>query len=116
MDGAEDSRTYCTYRRYSDFHDLDLRLREILTEEDYKNFNLDLPGRTLFKDLKSEFISQRASLLNNYLLAFSNLAHSRRFLFPILEEFLSDDIYKNKKKAIQKRVDSLVTPFKESFH
>lgn len=33
-------------------------------------------------------------------------------MFPLLEEFLSEDVYTNKKKAIQKKVDSLVTPFK----
>ena len=73
---------------------------------------MTLPSRTLFRDLKNEFLSTRAALLNEYLSTFSKLAHERRYVFPLLEEFLSEDVYTNKKKAIQKKVDSLVTPFK----
>ena len=93
MSGSDDSKTYWTYRRYSDFHDIDIRLREVLGESD---FPLELPkkeefgrhrsgfqinsrfglfsgcgfvnfSKTLFRDLKNEFLQQRAELLNDYL-------------------------------------------------
>ena len=101
MNGAEDSRTYCTYRRYSDFHDMDIRIRELLGQDDYKLSSLTLPSKTLFRDLKNEFLPTRAELLNEYISTFSKIAHGRRFIFPLLEEFLSQDPYTNKKKAIQ---------------
>ena len=45
MSGSDDSKTYWTYRRYSDFHDIDIRLREALGETD---FPLELPKKELF--------------------------------------------------------------------
>ena len=45
MSGSDDSKTYWTYRRYSDFHDIDIRLREVLGETD---FPLELPKKELF--------------------------------------------------------------------
>ena len=35
-------------------------------------------------------------------------------IFHILEDFLSIDMYINRKKTIQKRVDSIVSPFKKA--
>ena len=45
MSGSDDSKTYWTYRRYSDFHDIDIRLREVLGESD---FPLELPKKEKF--------------------------------------------------------------------
>ena len=45
MSGSDDSKTYWTYRRYSDFHDIDIRLREVLGEAD---FPLELPKKEKF--------------------------------------------------------------------
>ena len=45
MSGSDDSKTYWTYRRYSDFHDIDIRLREVLGETD---FPLELPKKEWF--------------------------------------------------------------------
>ena len=52
--------------------------------------------------------------LDNYLQRFVASAHTNRYLFPILEEFLVNDVYLNKKKQIQKRMDSLVSPLKNA--
>ena len=41
------------------------------------------------------------------------MAHEKRFLFNILEDFLSIEMYTNRKKSIHKKVDSLVSPFKK---
>ena len=112
MSGScDDTKTYWTYRRYSDFHDVDLRLREALGED---NFPLELPKKTLFRDLKNEFLTERSALLNDYLQHFVQIAHERRMIFHILEDFLSIDMYINRKKTIQKRVDSIVSPFKKA--
>ena len=45
--------------------------------------------------------------------SFVRLAHEKRFLFNILEDFLSIEMYTNRKKSIHKKVDSLVSPFKK---
>ena len=42
------------------------------------------------------------------------MAHERRMVFHILEDFLSIEMYVNRKKTIQKRVDSIVSPFKKA--
>ncbi|CAG5105470.1 Oidioi.mRNA.OKI2018_I69.chr1.g2154.t1.cds [Oikopleura dioica] len=47
--GTDDSESYSIFRRFSDFHDLDLRLREMLPDADYKKMNLQLPNKTLFR-------------------------------------------------------------------
>ena len=88
-----------------------LRLREALGED---NFPLELPKKTLFRDLKNEFLAERSALLNDYLQQFVQIAHERRMIFHILEDFLSIDMYINRKKTIQKRVDSIVSPFKKA--
>ena len=46
-------------------------------------------------------------LLNEYLSDLIRLAHEKRFIFHILEDFLSMEMYTNRKKAITKKVDSL---------
>ena len=47
--GTDDSESYSILRRFSDFHDLDLRLREMLQDADFKKMNLQLPSKTLFR-------------------------------------------------------------------
>jgi len=47
--GTDDSESYSILRRFSDFHDLDLRLREMLQDTDFKKMNLQLPSKTLFR-------------------------------------------------------------------
>ena len=60
-----------------------------------------------------EFAVDWQSKVSTQKVSFVRLAHEKRFLFNILEDFLSIEMYTNRKKSIHKKVDSLVSPFKK---
>ena len=99
--GKEDS--WSTFRRYREFYDLHCSLKE-----NGSNLgNLRLPGKTLFKDLKEEFLERRRSELNQYLSSLLEISHPVKAM-ECLHTFLDEKAYHRNSRSFARKVDTMM--------
>ncbi|KAJ8377202.1 hypothetical protein AAFF_G00264970 [Aldrovandia affinis] len=93
-DGSEDS--WKTYRRYSDFHDLHMRITEQKT----------------FNNMDREFLERRKKDLNTYLQLLLNpeMGKACPALTSYINHFLENKAYSKGKGDFARKMDTFVTP------
>uniref|UniRef100_A0A8C4PWW2 Sorting nexin 13 n=1 Tax=Eptatretus burgeri TaxID=7764 RepID=A0A8C4PWW2_EPTBU len=102
-----------TFRRYSDFHDLHMRITE-----QFENFasKLRLPGKKTFNNMDKEFLDKRKKELNTYLqvLLVAETLHNHPGLLTTILEFLENKAYNRGKGEFARKMDTLVNPLRTS--
>lgn len=113
--GEEDEEIWDVYRRYSDFHDLQMIMSEKLI-----NFHgPSLPPKTVFRVLQDDqFLEKRKKALDNYLQTLLNpqLWEQYRGAREFVMKFLAPGMWAKHKSDLARKVDSLVNPFKAVGH
>ncbi|XP_078454061.1 sorting nexin-13 [Lampetra fluviatilis] len=110
-DGSQDS--WDTFRRYSDFNDLHMRITEQF--ENLAN-SLKMPGKKTFKNMEKEFLERRKKELNKYLQEILNaeVIKAHPGLSTIVFVFLENKPYNRGKGDFARKMDTLVNPLRNS--
>ncbi|RDD40439.1 Sorting nexin-13 [Trichoplax sp. H2] len=101
------------YRRYSDFHDLHMQLKEKLGGK----LSISLPGkRTFGNNLDKAFLESRRRKLDLYLkgIVDPEFMNMHKSLIVIIASFLEPGSYNKEKNNILRKMDTFVTPFRDS--
>eukprot|EP00118_Oscarella_pearsei_P015128 m.134307 g.134307 ORF g.134307 m.134307 type:complete len:917 (+) comp38138_c0_seq2:45-2795(+) len=109
--GKGDPDIWMVPRRYSDFHDLHLVLKD-----KFGILDLNFPGKRPFKSLNREFLEKRRSALNDFIHEILNpdfLAHHSGVL-KTMEYFLNKGEYFKEKGELARKVDTIVGPLKRT--
>ncbi|XP_065840378.1 LOW QUALITY PROTEIN: sorting nexin-13-like [Oscarella lobularis] len=109
--GSGDPDIWVVPRRYSDFHDLHLVLKE-----KFGILDLNFPGKRPFKSLNKDFLEKRRKALHDYvqvLLDAEFLAHHSGVL-RAMEYFLNKGEYFKEKGEFARKIDTIVGPLKRS--
>ncbi|CAH3124187.1 unnamed protein product [Pocillopora meandrina] len=111
---SEGTKSWTVFRRYSDFDDLHLHLKE--------KFGLIpsllLPGKRTFHNLDKKFLEKRRIALDTYL---QNLLSTETLglhlgMFEIANNFLIPGPYAREKGQFARKVDTLVAPIRHVSH
>nr|XP_018666665.1 sorting nexin-13 isoform X1 [Ciona intestinalis] len=92
-----------TFRRYREFYDLHLSLKENGSNLSTIRF----PGRTFFKDLKEDFLERRRTELNQYLSSVLSLEHCGKAM-ECLHTFLDAKAYQKNPRTFASKMDSMM--------
>ena len=109
---SEGSSNWIVCRRYSDFHDLHLKLKE-----KYPSLqDLTLPGKKTFGNMDRSFIEKRRLALEGYLLFLMSVEvlDANLGLYELVKGFLEPGEYYKGRSSITRKMDSLVQPIKSS--
>ncbi|XP_070564761.1 sorting nexin-13-like [Ptychodera flava] len=100
------------YRRYSDFHDLHM----VLKEKFESLFGLSLPGKKAFNNTSKSFLEKRTKQLNSYLqtLLCHDVLSNNPGMLGVLVHFLEPGVYNKGKGQFARKMDTLVNPLKNS--
>ena len=106
------SRNWVVMRRYSDYHDLHMQLREKFPSLLW----LTLPAKKTFGNFEEEFIEKRRNLLEDYLqpLLDTNLLAENLGMFELVAGFLEQGDYYKGKSLLSRKMDHIVNPMKTS--
>ncbi|XP_064647759.1 sorting nexin-13-like isoform X2 [Lineus longissimus] len=109
-DGSEE--VWNVYRRYSDFHDLHLSIKERYDELS----TLTFPGKKAFNNMNKEFLERRRKDLDGYLqtLLHPKIVASTPGLQDFLAQFLDPVAWEKGKSEFVRKMDTLVNPLKNS--
>ncbi|XP_065667120.1 sorting nexin-13 isoform X3 [Hydra vulgaris] len=109
---SEGSRNWTVIRRYSDFHDFHMQLRE-----KYESLHwLQLPVKKKFGNMDQDFIDKRKYALENYLqpLLDTTLLAENPGLFELVVGFLEQGEYYPGKSAMARKIDHIINPLQNS--
>jgi len=98
------SEKWDTFRRYREFNDLHQNLKENGCNMTYLRF----PSKTLFKDLKEEFLEKRRNELNVYLEVLLNMEHLDDKCQEIVHTFLDAKAYQKTNRTFASKFDSVM--------
>lgn len=104
--------TWDVYRRYSDFHDLNMIL-----QDKYDSLSgLILPSKRAFDNMNKEFLEKRKVALNTYLqtLLSPNLLNTHRGLIDMVYQFLEHMQWEREKSDLARKMDTIVNPLRSS--
>lgn len=109
---SEASSNWIVCRRYSDFHDLHMKLKEKFSSL----HALSLPGKKTFGNMDRSFIEKRRQALEDYLLFLLSIEilDSNPGMYELLRGFLEPGEYYKGRSSISRKVDNLVQPIKSS--
>ncbi|XP_025093376.1 sorting nexin-13-like isoform X1 [Pomacea canaliculata] len=107
---AEEEEIWDVYRRYSDFHDLNM----ILIEKFPDLQGPTLPGKTVLKNMSKEFLEKRRKALDNYLRALLKQEVWQRVagLEELIMQFLAPGLWEKHKSEFSRKMDTLVNPIR----
>lgn len=106
------SRNWIVMRRYSDFHDLHMQLREKFPTLTW----LNLPSKKTFGNKDQEFIEKRRNALEDYIqpLLDTNLLSGYPGMFELIAGFLEQGDYFKGKSLLSRKMDHIVQPMQRS--
>ena len=109
---SEGSSNWIVCRRYSDFHDLHMKLKEKYSSMQ----SITLPGKKTFGNMDRNFIEKRRHALEEYLLYLLSLEilDSNPGLYELVKGFLEPGEYFKGRSSISRRMDNLGNPLKSS--
>ncbi|UJR30126.1 hypothetical protein I4U23_017667 [Adineta vaga] len=116
---SDQKREWITYRRFSEFNDLDITIRK--RYPDLRNI-ARLPGKSLINNTSSEVRLKRQKELNDYLsiLTQTRILQSHPYLGDLLLKFLRNQQWKHEQTELIRKdlfastMDTFVKPFKEA--
>ncbi|CAH1788286.1 unnamed protein product [Owenia fusiformis] len=109
-DGLED--VVDVYRRYSDFHDLHMTIKE-----KYEALGtLSLPSKKAFNNMNKDFLEKRRIALDNYLQTLQDPGVQANYpgLQELLYPFLQPGPWEKGKSEMARKMDTFVNPLKTS--
>jgi len=111
---SDGSKNWTVVRRYSDFHDLHMQLREKYPSLTW----LSLPSKKTFGNMDQEFIEKRKDALEDYIqpLLDTVLLSENLGLFELVAGFLEQGEYFKGKSVFSRKVDHIVNPMKTSIN
>ncbi|KAL8566062.1 hypothetical protein ACOMHN_012847 [Nucella lapillus] len=100
------------YRRYSDFHDLNM----ILIEKFPDLQGPTLPGKTVLKNMSKEFLEKRRRALDHYLRALLKPDLWQRIpgLEELMTQFLAPGLWEKHKSEFSRKMDTFVNPLRNA--
>ncbi|XP_076461622.1 sorting nexin-13-like [Babylonia areolata] len=100
------------YRRYSDFHDLNM----ILTEKFPDLQGPTLPGKTMLKNMSKDFLEKRRRALDHYLRALlkPELWQKVPGLEELMAQFLAPGLWEKHKSEFSRKMDTIVNPLRNA--
>ena len=109
---SEGSNNWIVCRRYSDFHDLHIKLKEKYTSLQA----LSLPGKKTFGNMDRAFIEKRRQALEEYLLLLLSIdvLDGNPGVYELVKGFLEPGEYYKGRSSISRKMDNLVHPLKSS--
>ncbi|KAK3588903.1 hypothetical protein CHS0354_007052 [Potamilus streckersoni] len=111
---GQDDEIWDVYRRYSDFHDLNM----ILTEK-FPDFNHpSLPSKTVRKNMNEEFLNKRRKALDQYLQSLLNpeVWEHHPGMKEYVMKFLAPGMWEKHKSELQRKMDIIVNPLRTVGH
>lgn len=111
---SEGTNSWTVFRRYSDFDDLHMHLKE-----KYGHISgLLLPGKRTFHNLDKKFLEKRRIALDAYLqnLLSTDVLGQHPGMFEIVNNFLIPGPYAREKGQFARKVDTLVAPIRHVSH
>lgn len=111
---SEGTKSWTVFRRYSDFDDLHLHLKEKFGSIPH----LLLPGKRTFHNLDKKFLEKRRHALDAYLqtLLSTEVLGQHLGMFEIVNNFLIPGAYAREKGQFARKVDTLVAPIRHVSH
>lgn len=111
---SEGTKSWTVFRRYSDFDDLHMHLKEKFGLIG----SLILPGKKTFHNLDKKFLEKRRIALDSYLqiLLSTELLGQHSGMFEIVNNFLIPGAYAREKGQFARKVDTLVAPIRHVSH
>ncbi|XP_069111090.1 sorting nexin-13-like isoform X1 [Argopecten irradians] len=108
----EDEDIQEVYRRYSDFHDLNMLVQEKFPELQGPH----LPGKTVLKQMSKDFLEKRRKALDNYLQTLLNkdLWEQYHGLKELVLKFLAPGLWEKHKSELARKMDTIVNPLRTS--
>nr|KAG5714324.1 hypothetical protein BaRGS_018541 [Batillaria attramentaria] len=109
---AEDEEIWDVYRRYSDFHDLNM----ILIEKFPDLQGPTLPGKTVLKNMGKEFLEKRRRALDSYLRVLLKPDVWQRVpgLEELMTQFLAPGLWEKHKSEFSRKMDTFVNPLRNA--
>lgn len=109
---GDDEEIWDVYRRYSDFHDLQMIMAEKMPEF----HGPSLPPKTVLKNTSEEFLEKRRKALNNYLQTLLNRDLWEQYpgLRDYVLKFLAPGMWEKHKSDLARKMDTVVNPLKTS--
>ncbi|XP_065317242.1 sorting nexin-13-like [Gordionus sp. m RMFG-2023] len=104
--------TWCVYRRYSEFHDFHMNLRDRYSDVDELRF----PPKKPFGNMTKDFLEKRLKMLDSYLkvLMSPEFVRTHKGLKELLDQFLESGPYEKWNGQIARKMDTFVNPLKSS--
>ncbi|KAK3099553.1 hypothetical protein FSP39_006196, partial [Pinctada imbricata] len=101
-----------TYRRYSDFHDLNMLIQEKFPE--YQG--PVLPSKTVLKNMNKEFLEKRRKALDQYLqvLMKPDLWLQYSGMKELVLKFVAPGLWEKHKSELARKMDTVVNPLRSS--
>ncbi|XP_068670390.1 sorting nexin-13-like isoform X2 [Montipora foliosa] len=111
---SEGTKSWAVFRRYSDFDDLHMHLKEKFGQISF----LLLPGKRTFHNLDKKFLEKRRIALDSYLqnLLSTEILAQHPGMFEIVSNFLIPGAYAREKGQFARKVDTLVAPIRQVSH
>nr|XP_006822119.1 PREDICTED: sorting nexin-13-like [Saccoglossus kowalevskii] len=100
------------YRRYSDFHDLHMMLKDKFPSL----FGLSLPAKKAFNNMSRSFLDKRSKALDSYLqtLLCPDVLGNNPGMLGVLVHFLEPGVYNKGKGEFARKMDNFVNPLRNS--
>ncbi|XP_041367207.1 sorting nexin-13-like isoform X2 [Gigantopelta aegis] len=110
--GSDEEDICDVYRRYSDFHDLNMLLIEKFPEL----VGPRLPGKTVIKNTSKEFLDKRRRALDRYLKAIMKPDMWQKFqgMEDLVMRFLAPGLWEKHKSDLARKMDTIVNPLRSS--
>ncbi|XP_045168136.1 sorting nexin-13-like isoform X2 [Mercenaria mercenaria] len=111
---VDDEEIWDVYRRFSDFHDLQM----IMSEKLPHFHGPSLPPKTLLKNTGKEFLEKRRKALDNYLqtLLSPQLWEQHPRVKEFVLKFLAPGMWERHKSDLARKMDTIVNPLKSVGH
>ncbi|XP_073236247.1 sorting nexin-13-like isoform X3 [Porites lutea] len=111
---SEGTKSWTVFRRYSDFDDLHMHLKEKFGSIG----SLLLPGKKTFHNLDKKFLERRRIALDSYLQSVlsTDLLGQHPGMFEIVNNFLMPGAYAREKGQFARKVGTLVAPIRQVSH
>ncbi|KAK7111008.1 hypothetical protein V1264_014794 [Littorina saxatilis] len=109
---SEEEEIWDVYRRYSDFHDLNM----ILIEKFPDLQGPILPGKTMLKNIGKDFLDKRRRALDHYLrsLLKPDLWLRVAGLEELMTQFLAPGLWEKHKSEFSRKMDTIVNPLRNA--
>ncbi|CAF3037137.1 unnamed protein product [Rotaria sp. Silwood2] len=106
-------REWITYRRYSEFNDLDIAIKK--RYPDLREF-LRLPHKSLINNTSAEVRLKRQKELNDYLstLTKTRVLQNHPQISELVLKFLKNQQWKHEQTEFVRKMDTIVNPFKQA--